>query len=181
MQEEHMTAVTDFADVALEVRRLIESFDEKEWSSPTPCDEWDVRAVVDHLLDVQRAFRVTMTGEAQQITSSFEDNTTVLSAAFEQEGALERTVTTRLGHILGRTALDILTMEHLIHGWDLGRATGNVPAFADSVTERILGFCEVMSPQLPPHLRNFKDPQPVADNAPVIDRLAAMSGRTVAA
>ncbi|MFE9687068.1 maleylpyruvate isomerase N-terminal domain-containing protein [Streptomyces sp. NPDC006285] len=76
-----MTALTDFAGVALEVQRLIESLDEKQWSSPTLCEEWDVRAVVDHLLDVQRKFRVTMTGETKQITSTLQDNTTVLISA----------------------------------------------------------------------------------------------------
>ncbi|GAA3728832.1 TIGR03086 family metal-binding protein [Streptomyces tremellae] len=167
------------ADVAREVGRLIESLDGKEWSLPTPCSKWDVHAVVDHLLDVQRRFRVTMTGGDKPTTSAFQDNTAVLVAAFEQEDAPARTVTTRLGHMPGRTALDILTMEHLIHGWDLGRATGRVPSFTDSVAERIIAFCEFMNPRLPPHLRNLKDPQPVAEDAPGVDRLAALSGRTV--
>ncbi|MEV7084559.1 TIGR03086 family metal-binding protein [Streptomyces sp. NPDC093085] len=174
-----MTSVTDFATVAREVQRLVESFDEQEWSLPTPCDEWDVRAVVDHLLDVQGRFRVTMTGGEKPATSTFEDNTTALIAAFGQEGALERTVTTRLGHLPGRTALDILTMEHLIHGWDLGRATGRTPSVGDSVVERVIAFCEIMKPRLPPHLRNFKDAQPVTEGASALDRLAALSGRTV--
>lgn len=174
-----MNSVTDFADVVHEVQRLVESLDEDQWSAPTPCDEWDVSAVVDHLLDLQRNFRVTMTAGPKQTTSTFQDNAAVLIATFEEEGALERTVTTRLGGIPGLTALNILIMEHLVHGWDLGRATGRTPSFADSVVERTLTFAHVMSPQLPPQLRNFKDPQPVPGDASALDRLAAVSGRTV--
>ena len=146
-----------------------------------PCDEWDVRTVVDHLLDLQRNFRVTMTGETKSEKATFHDNVTVLVAAFEQEGALERTVTTRLGQIPGLVALNILTMEHLTHGWDLAHAVGRMPSFEENVAERTIEFAQMMSPKLPPHLRRFKDSQPAPAGAPAMDRLAALLGRTIPA
>jgi uncharacterized protein (TIGR03086 family) len=176
-----MKLAPDFAEVADEVGRLIESLDERQWAAPTPCDEWDVRAVVDHLLDLQRNFRVTMTGEAKPEDSTFRDNVAVLVDAFEAGGALERTVTTRLGQISGLAALNILTMEHLAHGWDVARAVGRTPSFDEAVVEREIEFALMMSPKLPPHLRRFKDPQPAPVSAPAIDRLDALLGRTVPA
>ncbi|MGW7271888.1 maleylpyruvate isomerase N-terminal domain-containing protein [Streptomyces sp. NPDC054864] len=44
----------DAAAVLDSVVRLVESLDEREWSASTPCEAGDVRAVVDHLLDVQQ-------------------------------------------------------------------------------------------------------------------------------
>lgn len=176
-----MKPVSEFAEVVDEVQRLVESIDEPQWAAPTPCDEWDVRALVDHLLDLQRNFRFTMTGEVAPENSTFQDNVAVLVASFEEEGALERTVTTRLGEMPGSTALNILTMEHLAHGWDLARALGRTPAFDEATAERELAFARSMSGKLPPHLRRFKDPQPTPKDAPAIDRLAAQLGRTVGA
>lgn len=175
-----MHPVSDLADVLSEVGQLIESFDEHQWTAPTPCDDWDVRAVLDHVLDLQRNFRVTMTGGAKPENSTFKDNATVLLAAFGAEGALERTVTTRLGQISGETALNILTMEHLAHGWDMAQAVGRRPSFDEAVVERVIAFSTMMGPKLPPRLRRFKDPRPAPESAPAIDRLAALLGRTVA-
>ncbi|KIF77180.1 hypothetical protein QR77_31560 [Streptomyces sp. 150FB] len=83
-----------------------------------------MRAVVDHLLDLQRNFRVTMTGEAKPADSTFRDDVAELVDAIEAGGALERTVTTRLGRIPGPAALNILIMEHLAHGWDVRSLPG---------------------------------------------------------
>ncbi|MFI6348033.1 TIGR03086 family metal-binding protein [Streptomyces sp. NPDC050560] len=152
MKERATDLVSDLADVLDEVARLVESLDERRWAAPTPCDDWDVRAVVDHLLDLQRNFRVTMTGEAKREDSAFRDNAAVLPAAFREQGALERTVTTRLGPMPGATALNILTMEHLAHGWDLARAVGHTPSFDTATTERAIAFATLMSPKIPPPL-----------------------------
>jgi uncharacterized protein (TIGR03083 family) len=169
-----MTSVSAFTKVAAEVAAIVGALDERQWSAPTPCAEWDVRAVVDHLHDLQRNFLVTMTGEAKP-----EPDLTALIAAFEQEGALQRTVTTRLGQIPGQTALNIITMEHLAHGWDLAHAVGRTPSFDPDVAEESIAFAEMMRPSMPAHLVRFHDPQPISPEAPAIDRLAALLGRTI--
>ncbi|QFR96869.1 hypothetical protein [Streptomyces tsukubensis] len=64
---------------------------------------------------------------------------------------------------------------------DLARAVGRTPSFDEAVVEREITFAQSLSPQLPPHLRRFKDPHPVPEDASAIDRLAALLGRTVPA
>lgn len=181
MTEEQVSAVTDIADVLDRVVRLVDSLDEGEWSAPTPCDEWDVRAVVDHLLDVQQRFLSNLTGEAVRTNRTVRENAATLTAAFQEEGALERVVPDRLGDITGLTLLNILMMEHLAHGWDLAQAVGRDPSFDEETAARTLDFARMMSPKVPPALRRFKDPQAVPQGAPAVDRLAAYLGREVPA
>lgn len=174
-----MSAVSDLDAVLDRVVRLVNSLDDQEWSLPTPCDEWDVRAVVGHLLDVQQRFLANLTGEPVRTQPTFQENTVLLVSAFREENALERIVPDRLGDITGLTLLNILMMEHLAHGWDLGQAVGRTPSFDDEVAARIVGFAQEMSPKVPPELRRFNDPQPVREDAPAVERLAALLGRKV--
>ncbi|MGP2436932.1 TIGR03086 family metal-binding protein [Streptomyces sp. JW3] len=174
-----MSAVSDLSSVLDQDVRLVDSVREGEWSLPTPCDEWDVRAVVAHLVDVQQRFLATLTSRPVRTGSTFGENAELLTAAFAQDGALERVVADRLGDITGLTLLNILVMEHLAHGWDLGQALGRPPAFDEEVTRRTIDFAQEMSPKVPPSLRRFADPQPVRQDAPAIDRLAALLGRGV--
>ncbi|MEV4596209.1 TIGR03086 family metal-binding protein [Amycolatopsis sp. NPDC049253] len=171
--------VTDLANVLDEVGRLIDSLREQQWSARTPCDDWDVRALVDHLLDLQRTFQSNLTGQTVPPISDYRSSVAALIAAFQADGALQRTVPDRLGDISGLTSLNILITEHLAHGWDLARAIGVTPSFDETVTNRAIEFARALGPTLPPQLRRFKDSRPVADDAPAIDRLAALLGRTV--
>ncbi|MGQ4514692.1 TIGR03086 family metal-binding protein [Streptomyces sp. DW26H14] len=176
-----MSAVPELAAVLDQVVGLVDSVGEREWSAPTPCEEWDVRAVVGHLLDVQQRFLANLTAQPVRTRPDVGENAQLLVNAFAEEGALERLVPDRLGEITGLTLLKILMMEHLAHGWDLGQALGRPPVFDEEVVERTLDFVERMSPKVPPALRRFDEPQPVAPNAPAIDRLAARLGRKVPA
>ncbi len=175
-----MDPVTDLAGVLAEVGRLIESVPEQGWSAPTPCDDWDVRALVDHMLDLQRTFLANATGKPSPPASSYRDSAAALVSAYREDGALERTIPDRLGEISGLTAVNILITEHLAHGWDLARALGVRPSFDEAVVTRAIDFANALGPKLPPELRRFKDAQPVPDEAPTIDRLAAQLGRTPA-
>lgn len=175
-----MNAVSDLARVLDEVSNLVDSIEERQWSSPTPCEEWNVRAVVDHLLDVQQRFFANLTGMDARTDSSFRENAAMLESAFKEEGALERIVPDRLGDISGFTLLNILLMELLAHGWDLGQAVNRDLPFDDEVAARAIEFARMMSPKVPSSLRRFKDSQPVRPDAPAIDRLAAFLGRDTA-
>lgn len=180
-KEQQVSAVSDLAGVLDRVVELVDSFDEEEWSAPTPCDEWDVRAVVGHLLDVQQRFLANLTGEAVRTDAAFRENVAMLTTAFQEEGALERVVPDRLGDVTGLTLLNILMMEHLAHGWDLAQAVGRDPSFDEEVAAGTIDFARMMSPKVPPALRRFDAPRPVPGDSPAIDRLAAFLGREVPA
>ncbi|MCF3962628.1 TIGR03086 family metal-binding protein [Streptomyces fuscigenes] len=179
-KEQPVGAVGELAAVVDQVAGLVESLDEREWHASTPCEDWDVRDVVDHLLDVQRRFHANLVGQPVRSRPTFRENAEMLVTAFSEDGALERVVPDRLGDITGLTLLHILTMELLAHGWDLGQAVGRPPAFEEETAARTVDFARMMSPKVPPSLRRFAAPQPVAPDAPAIVRLAALLGRKAA-
>jgi hypothetical protein len=147
------------------VGELIGGVSEEQWSAPTPCREWTVREVVNHLIGMNLVFTALMSDQAapergvdragDDPLGSYRDTVSVLLTAFDEPGVLERT----------------------FQG-PLGSATGQVLAVAPHVVEQSLAFARV---QLASQSRagRFDPPQPVSDDAPAIDRLAAFLGRSI--
>jgi uncharacterized protein (TIGR03086 family) len=93
----------------------------------TPCDEWDVRSLLNHMLDTQRYFTGAARGEdasppspvppnllGEDPVATFERSRSDLMRAFREPGAIEKT----------GPALGIACADQLLHGWDLAKATG---------------------------------------------------------
>src|SRR6266568_1560755 len=86
---------------------LIEKITPAQLGLPTPCSQWDVRAVINHLVNANLRVTARLAGEsgpergddvlgadpAADFRSSFEG----LCAAFDEDGFLERTVPTPFG------------------------------------------------------------------------------------
>ena len=97
--------------------------------------------------------------------------------AFAQPGVLERDFHVPAGIVPGIAAVHLRAVEELVHGWDLARATDQRPRFPHEVVERELAFTRDKLADVPPDQSPFAPPQPVPDDAPPLDRLAAMLGR----
>jgi uncharacterized protein (TIGR03086 family) len=112
-----------------------------QWHDGTPCSEWDVRALVQHLLYEQRWVPPLFQGlTIEQVGDRFEGNLLggdatawpgLLASAIKdahaavaQPGALDRTVHLSYGDASGREYVLQLTADLAIHAWDLARATG---------------------------------------------------------
>jgi uncharacterized protein (TIGR03086 family) len=181
--------------VALEVTgQLIAGVREEQWASSTPCPEWDVRALVSHLITGNQLFAAAVGGgppagppapaPAQPPTAlqhAYRDSAVALLAAFGEPGALERTVTVPFGTVPGLVALHLRVTELLVHGWDVARATGQPAAFPGELAAAELDFTLRHLPDVPAGRSPFAPPQPVDPAAPAIDRLAARLGRDVSA
>jgi uncharacterized protein (TIGR03086 family) len=66
----------------------------------------------------------------------------------------------------------------LAHGWDIARATGQDPELPVDAAEAALRFArdQVVDDARP---GRFEPPQPVAEDAPAIERLVGFLGRPV--
>jgi len=167
---------------------LITNIRPEQWSAPTPCTDWTVRQLVDHLIGMNRVFAALLAGEppsrrdADHIegdpVGAYRDSAARLQAAFDQPGALERTYRGPLGAATGSERLQIRLYDLLAHGWDLARAIGQPAALPDDLAEQSLAFVRT---QLTEHARpgRFGPAQRVADDAPAIERLVAFLGRPV--
>src|SRR5689334_18689193 len=95
--------------------------------APTPCEGWDVRTLMNHMLQTQQYFvgaargqqGAPPTGEPPALlsdnpASDFLRARAEVLDAFAEDGVVEKT-----GPVLG-----IAFADQLLHGWDLARASG---------------------------------------------------------
>ena len=108
------------------------------WPGPTPDTEWDVRALVNHVLNedlwappLLRGMTIAEVGDrfdgdqlGDDPEAAWADAAAASVAAVSEAGALDRTVHVSFGDISGHEYVSQLTCDHLIHGWDLARAIG---------------------------------------------------------
>lgn len=176
--------------------QLISAVRDEQWAAPTTCPDWRVRDLVSHLAAGNTLFAGALRGQppvpggpapadpgqpASALAASYRESADNLLDAFRQPGALERAITVPFGTVPGIAALHLRITELLVHGWDLARATGQRPAFPADLAEQELAFTRSKLADIPPGRSPFGPPQPVADDAAAIDRLAACLGRDVTA
>jgi uncharacterized protein (TIGR03086 family) len=128
--ELHRRAVDGFGDRIRAVR-------EDQWTVPTPCSDWDVRQLVNHIVAENLWTPPLIRGSTVQEVGDRYDGD-VLGAdpkgawevaskaavqSVQSKGAMERTVHLSFGDFPGSEYALQLFADHLIHGWDLARAT----------------------------------------------------------
>lgn len=122
-------AMTGFAAVVAAVQS-------EHWDRPSPCSQWSVRDVVDHVVAGER-FTVAVMGGAsladaieQTIGLDPHDTdvdgqlTAAAAAALASfDGSLDRMIDHRVGSISGRRMLGFRIIDQLGHTWDVATAT----------------------------------------------------------
>src|SRR5918911_433283 len=108
------------------------------WTAATPCTDWDVRALVHHIVEEELwappLFAGSTIAEVGDSLSgdllgddpvrAFEQASAAAVAAVREPGALQRTVHLSFGDVPGSEYAMQLAADHLIHAWDLARAIG---------------------------------------------------------
>lgn len=168
---------------------IVDAIGDEQWSARTCCSEWGVRELLNHLVGGHLLFTAVLTNQAppdekadhlrDDPAGAHHDASVKLRAAFAQPGAMSKTVTVPFGTVPAAIALHLRTTETLVHAWDLAQATGQpVDGLPADVAEEEIAFCHRTLDAIPPGQNPFAPPQPVADDASAIDRLAAFLGRT---
>ena len=109
-----------------------------QWTAPTPCTDWDVRALVNHVVGENRwAVPLFAGGTVEEVGDRFDgdllggdpvaawdDSAAAAIAAVDDPGAMDRTVHLSFGDFPGREYAMQLLADLLVHGWDLARGIG---------------------------------------------------------
>ncbi len=125
------------------VAELLAAVTPEQLPLPTPCAEFDVAELVQHLYGV--ADRVEAMGHGRSAASvppfagalpedpaaGYRERAQRSQAAWSDDAALTRVVVAPFGPLPGVEVLGVYVCEQLTHGWDLAVATGQ-PAEADA-------------------------------------------------
>jgi uncharacterized protein (TIGR03086 family) len=157
----------------------------------TPCREWTVAQLIDHLVGGQHWARcgvqgaeMSETGEGSaqgDFAATFDQAARDNLAAFSEEGALGRTVNPGFGDMPAPALMGLSATDTFTHAWDLARATGQETDLAPDLAAMLL---EQSRQAIQPAFRSeegtiFGMEQPAPDGASAADQLAAFLGRTV--
>ncbi len=182
-------------DLAAAVARTADD----DLARPTPCADYDVAALRDHVLGWLDLFSVAFTDPARASTrpdpeafrtaalptpafATPQDVVRTAAGRFEQAlaaGVLDGEVVMAKSRMSGPAALGLVLGEYVVHGWDLARATGQrwTPP-EEAVTAAHEFFTGIVAPQYRgPDGGLFDTEVEVAQDAPALDRLLGFAGR----
>lgn len=121
-----------------------------QWDAPTPCTEWSVRDLANHVTSeqlwipplVSEGRAVEELGEAfsgdvlgEDPVAAWDKASAAAHTAFAAPGALDRTVRLSYGPALGSAYCSELTADCVVHTWDLSRAIGADDRLPDDLVE----------------------------------------------
>lgn len=163
-----------------------------DWRKPTPCAEWDVYALVNHVVvGGWRYGRVLQGGSLAQFVSTRNADVLGMDAlgewdrarqfsesAFAEPGALDRRATIVVGEVSGADLLCVRLFELTVHTWDLARALGLDENLDASVLDAAERGRQVLAPLAQrPDIQWFDDLLPVDPGETAQGRLLRLAGR----
>ncbi len=169
---------------------IIAGIRDDQWAAPTPCTGVGTRALVNHLVTGNLHFAALISntarpdGDADLLgddpLAAFRRAAAELRAAVARPGVLAGMYTLPFGPVPGTELVRIRIVEHLGHGWDLARATGQAAVFPEDIAERAIVAAKQQLATRPQGQGSaFAPAVPVPAGAPAIDRLAGLLGRAV--
>jgi uncharacterized protein (TIGR03086 family) len=145
----------------------------------TPCDDWDVRTLLNHMLETQRYFIGSARGDdvappsptppallTDDPVRDFERTRADVLSTFGEPGVVEKT----------GPALGIAFSDQLLHGWDLAEATAQDTAMPEGLAQAAY---EMIHGRFTDEQRKgvFKPEVAVGADATAQEKLLAYTGR----
>ncbi|MGW3208563.1 TIGR03086 family metal-binding protein [Streptomyces sp. NPDC001135] len=176
-----------------QVAALIKTVRPDQLDGPTPCTEFDVRALLSHIVGGTR--RIAVVGEGgdglavQPVTDGVEDDGWAAAydevrvrvlKAWESDERMTTPVRVPWGEVPGHAALSGYVMEIVTHTWDLAEAVGH----PHRLDPELAGFALTTARQVLPDSRPrdeetpFDTRRPAPGDAGPYEQLAAWLGRT---
>jgi uncharacterized protein (TIGR03086 family) len=170
-----------------QTQALVGGVEASQMTLPSPCAEWDVRELLNHIVGGNRSYagiarrnqRRRAPGEdmlAEDPVEAYRRSADDLKQAWSAPRLLEETLPSHLGEMPGRALLGIHLVEVVGHGWDLAKATGQQTRFDSEVVQAAMRVAQTVFENAPRGTL-FDSPEEAGEEAPEIDRLAAFLGR----
>jgi len=177
-----MDPITQLEQLGPHLGGVVAGITPDQLDNPTPCREFTVRDVLEHMIGGATAFAAAYRGEApgepdqSDPLRSFGPALGDLVAAISAPGALDRTVQAPFGQVPGDTFARFLVLDGLVHGWDMATATGQAYEPPDALVAAADAYARQALDPLR-DWRTFADAVEPAAGASSIERLANFTGR----
>lgn len=178
-----------FDRAAAVAQAVVDGITDEQFGLPTPCSEWTVRDVLNHMVVGNLITQAIVAGQSHPDRNAdhlgrapkvtFATSVADTRAALAAPGVVERTLVTPFGEAPGTVVVIMRSTELLVHAWDLARATSQATDLDPELAEYLRDRVSTRLGDRPRHLMPFGEPQPVPDDAFGADRLAAYLGRSV--
>jgi uncharacterized protein (TIGR03086 family) len=185
------TVIDQIGEAIVATAKIVDGVEGGQWTSSTPCEDWDARALTNHFVGGLRMFAAAITGTEAAGDFSTDwlgaDPKTAYHAAareateaWHSPGALDKTIELSFGRVPGHMAAVIHLTEIFVHGLDLAVATGQESRVDQEMSQRMLAMMkqagtidtfrvpEVFGPEVTPE-----------DDDPPHRKLLAFLGRKV--
>jgi uncharacterized protein (TIGR03086 family) len=183
--------ITDLHRRSLDAgRMLVAGVGPGDWGRPTPDDDWDIRALVNHVVagnfwaaELAAGRTIAEVGDrldgdvlGEDPLTAYDASAAAAASAFEAPGALDAACAVSYGPIPGWVYASHRFVDVLVHGWDLAVALGMA---TDLDPQMVAAALEVVEP-VADMLRasgSYGGEVDVPDDADAQTRLLALLGR----
>ncbi len=185
------TVLEQFDQARTEFDRRVAQIRDDQWGADTPCPDWDVRALVAHLVDELRWLPYLLDGGTidqagdrfagdplgDDPRAAWREHAGTASSAAHAEGALDRHVHLSYGETSARDYLWQLTCDLAVHAWDLARGIGADEVLDHELVRRIHAEAEKEPGTLGSVPGLFAEPVHAPAHADLQARMLALYGR----
>lgn len=185
-----MEPIEQLARIVPTLNSLVDRIEPSQLNDRTPCANFKVHDVLDHMIVLGGTFAHWFRGEeapeisappvygrvpAAEFTAAMND----LLAAVQTPGAMDRVIAAPVGEMPGSTFARFVAFDGTVHGWDLATAAGLTYELPADLVDAVDGFARGA---LSDDMRDgdtFKHETEAPETATRLERLVAFSGRSL--
>jgi uncharacterized protein (TIGR03086 family) len=189
-----MELLTAFEGAVASTAEIVKATTASQLDAPTPCTEWDVRALLNHVIGTlwlaeglfsDQPPRYPMAPGAlppgdlagDDPAAAYAEASAAALAAAGAGDALTRVHPTPLGDMPGPGLAGFTTLDILVHGWDLATATGQPADLDGRLAAHVLGFATQALATPQSRAERIRPALDVPAGTPVTGQLVAFLGR----
>jgi uncharacterized protein (TIGR03086 family) len=166
--------------------KIVHGVKPDQYDDTTPCTEMDVRGLLNHVIGGLEMLRDAASGGSPAMPDGdqfgadpgkeYDARSAKLLDTLREPGTIDRTWKMPFGELPGQMMAGICFVEHVTHGWDLAKATGQDTAIPDDLIAEARSVVEPTDAMW--RMEGVCGPQvSVPETASATDRFAGFMGR----
>ena len=181
----------DFAPATTTMARLVTRVRDDQLTARTPCPDYTVADLVDHIGGLAFAFTASArkgevpggggSGDGSRLEEGWRERIVAqlaeLTEAWRDPAAYDGITMAGPLEMPAEVAALVAMNEVVVHGWDLARSTGQRFEVDERAATACLGFAQSFEAPASDEGGPFGPPVPVPADADVLDRLVGATGR----